>query len=121
MRLSGNGMLLHPIRKIGGSRRPTRHRRHRPPATVLPQSENRPALYEVRRGDALILIGKKFGMTVSQIKAFNGLKDDKIRAGQMLKIPTLAELSAMTPPVTKHKPAETPEPKAESGGRNRVG
>ena len=82
-----------------------------PPATVLPQSENRPALYEVRRGDALILIGKKFGMTVSQIKAFNGLKDDMIRVGQILKIPTLAELSAMTPPATKHKPAETPEKK----------
>ena len=74
-----------------------------PTATVLPQSENRPALYEVHRGDALILIGKKFGMTVSQIKAFNGLKDDKIRIGQMLKIPTLAELSAMTPPASKHK------------------
>jgi len=83
-----------------------------PPVTVLPQSENRPTLYEVHHGDALILIGKKFGMTVSQIKAFNGLKDDKIRIGQMLKIPTLAELRAMTPPATKHKPTETPEPKA---------
>jgi lipoprotein-anchoring transpeptidase ErfK/SrfK len=82
-----------------------------PPGSVLPGSQNRPALYEVHRGDALILIGKKFGMTVAQIKAFNGLKDDTIRIGQMLKIPTLAELSAMTPPANKHKPAETPEPK----------
>jgi len=82
-----------------------------PPVTALPQPENRPALYEVKRGDALILIGKKFGMTVSQIKAVNGLKDDKIRIGQILKIPTLAELSAMTPPVDKHKPSETPEPR----------
>jgi LysM repeat protein/lipoprotein-anchoring transpeptidase ErfK/SrfK len=81
-----------------------------PPVAVLPQSENRPAIYEVKRGDALILIGKKFGMTVSQIKAFNGLKDNKIRAGQILKIPTLAQLSAMTPPPAKHKPAETPGP-----------
>jgi lipoprotein-anchoring transpeptidase ErfK/SrfK len=82
-----------------------------PPPAVLPQSENRPTLYEVHHGDALILIGKKFGMTVSQIKAFNGLKDDKIRIGQMLKIPTLAELSAMAPPPNKHKPAATPESK----------
>jgi lipoprotein-anchoring transpeptidase ErfK/SrfK len=82
-----------------------------PPPVVVPQLENRPALYEVKRGDALILIGKKFGMTVSQIKAFNGLKDDKIRVGQMLKIPTLAELSAMIPPVNKSKPAETREQK----------
>jgi LysM repeat protein len=85
-----------------------------PPVTVLPQSENRPTLYEVKRGDALILIGKKFGMTVAQIKTFNGLKDDKIRVGQILKIPTLAELSAMTPPPPKPKPAKTLESKLGS-------
>ncbi len=76
-----------------------------------PPPEARPGLYEVKRGDALILIGKKFGMTVSQIQTFNGLKGDKIRAGQMLKIPTLAELSAMAPPPKKHESAATPEPK----------
>jgi LysM domain len=87
-----------------------------PPGTALSQSESRPAVYEVKRGDALILIGKKFGMTVPQLKAFNGLKDDMIRAGQMLKIPTLAELKAMTPPPeTKHKPSKTSEPGAETG------
>src|ERR1700724_2130114 len=76
---------------------------------VLPQPESRPALYEVKHGDALILIGKKFGMTVAQIKTFNGLKNDIIRVGQILKIPTLAELSAMTPPPPKPKPAKTLE------------
>src|SRR5450432_3323835 len=60
-----------------------------PPALpVLPPPESRPALYEVKHGDALILIGKKFGMTVTQIKTFNGLKNDTIRVGQILKIPT---------------------------------
>ncbi|MBV9106513.1 MAG: LysM peptidoglycan-binding domain-containing protein, partial [Verrucomicrobia bacterium] len=73
-----------------------------PSAAALPQLQNRPALYEVKHGDALILIGKKFDMTVSQIKKFNGLKDDKIRIGQTLKIPTLAELSALTPAPSKH-------------------
>ena len=43
-----------------------------PPSVTLPQPESRPTLYDVKRGDALILIGKKFGMTVSQIKTFNG-------------------------------------------------
>jgi LysM repeat protein len=81
------------------------------PLAVPSQPESRPTLYEVKRGDALILIGKKFGMTVSQVKTFNGLKDDKIRAGQTLKIPTLAELSAMTPPAKEHKRAKTAEAK----------
>jgi LysM repeat protein len=82
-----------------------------PPVSPPPLSENRPSLYEVKRGDALILIGKKFGMTVSQIKAVNGLKDDKIRAGQILKIPTLAELGAMPTPTPKHERAKTPDRK----------
>ena len=88
-----------------------------PSPSVSPLAENRPAFYEVQRGDALILIGKKFGMTVSQIKTVNGLKDDKIRAGQVLKIPTLAELSAMPTPAAKHKSAETSDRKLnpESG------
>ena len=81
------------------------------PVAVPSQPEKRPTLYEVKRGDALILIGKKFGMTVSQVKTFNGLKDDKIRAGQTLKIPTLAELSAMAPPPKVHKRAGTAEAK----------
>src|SRR5215469_10406376 len=67
-------------------------------AVAAPTPEIRPTSYEIKRGDALILIARKFGMTVEQIKAFNGLKNDKIRAGQTLKIPTLAELSAMAPP-----------------------
>jgi LysM repeat protein/lipoprotein-anchoring transpeptidase ErfK/SrfK len=81
------------------------------PVPTALQSENRPTLYEVKRGDALVLIGKKFAMTVSQIQTFNGLKGDKIRVGQMLKIPTLAELSAMTPPAKKARPAGTPDSK----------
>src|ERR1700738_1207621 len=86
-----------------------------PSSAALPQSQNRPALYEVKHGDALILIGKKFGMTVFQIKTFNGLKDDKIRMGQQLKIPTLAELSAMPTPAAKHKSAGSPESRAGPG------
>jgi LysM repeat protein/lipoprotein-anchoring transpeptidase ErfK/SrfK len=77
------------------------------PATVIVQPEIRPTLYEVQRGDALVLIGKKFGMTVSQIQSFNGLKGDKIRAGQTLRIPTVAELKAMVPPPPKPKAVGT--------------
>ncbi len=81
------------------------------PASALSLPEDRATLYEVKRGDALILIGKRFGVTVAQIKEFNGLKDDKIRIGQILKIPTVAEPSAPTPPAqsvntTEDKPAK---------------
>jgi LysM repeat protein len=81
-----------------------------PPAvTPTPPPEIRPTLYEVKHGDALILIARKFGMTVAQLKTFNGLQTDKIRVNQILKIPTLAELSAIAPPVKKQKPAKSTE------------
>ena len=95
-----------------------------PPAVaVAPKAEPRPTLYEVKRGDALILIGKKFGTTVAQLKTFNGLKDDKIRVGQMLKIPTLTELSAMptpTPDSCEKEAGGDSRIKIRSGNRNRV-
>jgi LysM repeat protein len=62
-----------------------------------PDASTRDSFYEVKHGDALILIARKFGMTVAQLKTFNGLQTDKIRVNQMLKIPTLAELSAIAP------------------------
>jgi murein DD-endopeptidase MepM/ murein hydrolase activator NlpD len=82
-----------------------------PAVAVLPKSENRPTVYEVKQGDALVLIGKRFGLTVSQIQAFNQLKGDKIRVGQKLKIPTVAELSAMAPPAKKHQSTENSQGK----------
>ena len=92
------------------------------PTSALSLPEDRATLYEVKRGDALILIGKRFGVTVAQIKEFNGLKDDKIRIGQMLKIPAVAEPSATTPPsqsvnTTEDKPAKTSgaKPSSETG------
>jgi lipoprotein-anchoring transpeptidase ErfK/SrfK len=62
-----------------------------PSAAASPaQPESSETLYEVKRGDALILIGKRFGVTVAQIKELNRLKGDTIRIGQILKIPTTA-------------------------------
>ena len=87
-----------------------------PPAPVAPaalpvaDAENS---YEVRRGDALILIAKKVGRTVEQIKAANGLKDNMIRAGDFLQIPTLAECIALGLPPA---PPPTPKPKVAAGG-----
>ncbi len=43
--------------------------------------------YKVRRGDSLWTIGKKFGVTVAELKQANGLKSSTIRVGQTLVIP----------------------------------
>jgi len=88
-----------------------------PAAGATPGPESRPAFYEVKHGDALILIGRKFSLTVEQLKAFNGLKNDTIRIGQKLKIPTLAEVTAAAPPPKKRKAKQSAESKgsAEAG------
>ena len=68
--------------------------------------------YEVQRGDALILIAKKSDRTVAQLKAANGLKDDMIRIGQVLKIPTIQECIALGLPPA---PPAAPKKKGTAG------
>lgn len=64
--------------------------------------------YEVKKGDALVLIGKKTGVTVAQLKAANGLTSDMIRIGQILKIPTPEECIALGLPPEPVKPKTAP-------------
>jgi len=52
--------------------------------------------YTVRSGDSLWLIAQLFGTTVDAIKALNGLTDDMILVGQVLKIPD--EFANIPPP-----------------------
>jgi LysM repeat protein len=86
-----------------------------PTGANVAEPEVRPTVYEVKQGDALILIGKKFGLTVDQLKFFNGLKTNLIRVGQKLKIPTLAEVTAAaTPTPQKRKQKRASDSKAES-------
>jgi len=69
--------------------------------------------YTVKKGDALILIAKKFEITVDQLKTANGLTSNLIRIGDVLKIPTAEEIARM--PVAIAAPtlaAQTPSSKA---------
>lgn len=49
-------------------------------------SVNGVTYYKIKNGDTLGAIAQKFHVTVKQIKAWNGLKSDNIRAGSTLKI-----------------------------------
>ncbi|MDZ4290261.1 MAG: LysM peptidoglycan-binding domain-containing protein [Prosthecobacter sp.] len=95
-----------------------------PAAAVIPGAGPRPNQYEVKRGDALAKISRKFGMTVDQLKAFNSMTSDVIHIGDVLKIPTLLELATIIPPpppvappvATKKGAAKPSPPRVEPAG-----
>lgn len=51
------------------------------------QQEAAPRTHKVKRGESLGKIAANYGVTVKALKDANGLKNDKIQAGQKLKIP----------------------------------
>lgn len=59
--------------------------------------------YTVKSGDNLTTIAKKFGTTPKALRAANGLKTDRIKVGDKLKIPAKA-----TPPPAEPPPVATP-------------
>ncbi len=69
---------------------------HRPPAmTFIAQNKNGGQLvamsdrtHKVSRGDTLSVIATRNGVSLSQLRAANGLSNDTIRVGQVLKIPS---------------------------------
>lgn len=65
------------------------------PATPAPAAES--VVYEVKRGDALAIIARKYGLFPVHLKTFNALPSDLIRVGQVLKIPTKDEARAIAP------------------------
>lgn len=54
--------------------------------------------HEVSRGEALAIIGRRYSVTVEQLKKANGMTGDEIIIGQKLKIPSRDEIKAMEPP-----------------------
>lgn len=85
--------------------------RPKPPDAIEPGKPvaARPETYDVKKGDAIIKIARKFDMTAAQLKQFNELQDDRIHIGQVLRIPTLEQLLTLIPP--------PPPPKAEVVGK----
>jgi LysM repeat protein len=87
----------------------------------------RPDSYEVKKGDAIIKIAKKFEITPAQLKQFNALLDDRIRIGQILRIPSPGEVLTMVPPPPPDPSKQVatrdglvksePEPVVDTGGQ----
>jgi len=56
--------------------------------TVESKSKPGPNTHKVKKGESLSVIAERNGITVDELKKANGLKNDNVREGQVLKIPT---------------------------------
>ena len=76
--------------------------------------------YTVESGDNLTKIAEKYGVTVNNLKAYNGLTSDTITVGQVLKIPpadyTAPESSTTETTTGETNPRETPSTESTTTG-----
>jgi peptidoglycan endopeptidase LytF len=80
----------------------------------VPQEKVTQSKYTVAKGDTLSKIGKKFGVSVSQLKRANGLSGNTLRAGTRLVIPGLSSgETAETVEAAAESVTATPLPRGE--------
>lgn len=60
--------------------------------------------YKVRRGDNLASIAKKHGITVNQLKSWNGLKSNRLNVGQILAVSNRPAKTPINPAKQKENP-----------------
>ena len=77
-------------------------------------SEASNTMYEIQSGDTLAKIARRHGTTVAQLKAFNNMRSDMVRAGDKLAIPDSAT-TVGTSVVGTTTEAETAKPSATVG------
>jgi len=72
-------------------------------------------LYVVKTGDTLLQIAKVHGTTVTEVKTLNGLKTDRIKVGDKLKLPASKSAPAAATPA-----ASNPGTPTSAGGTGNI-
>ncbi len=81
---SGPSAPMIPVQQVADGVR--RGQSVAPEAAPSAQPQTERVRYRVRRGDTLIRIARKHGVTVRQLREWNGISGSKIRIGQRLTI-----------------------------------
>jgi LysM repeat protein len=76
-------------------------------AAATPAGSGTDNVYVVKTGDSLLKIAKANATTVNEIKGLNGLKTDRIKVGDKLKMPAAKGTPATTPATTAPPPGGT--------------
>ncbi|MCX7007142.1 MAG: LysM peptidoglycan-binding domain-containing protein, partial [Kiritimatiellaeota bacterium] len=92
-------------KKSSGAKKVTSSTAAKKPAAAAPAGG-----YEVKSGDSLEKIAKKFGVKIADLQTANNLSGDKIRAGQKLTIPGKGgEAAPVAPAADTGTPAPAPD------------
>jgi peptidoglycan endopeptidase LytE len=81
-------------------------------ATTGTAAEN---LYVVKSGDTLSRIASAHGTTVTDLKAANGLRTDRIKVGDKLKLPAAKSAPAAAPATATNPASPTSPPPGGTG------
>jgi LysM repeat protein len=92
------GLLLHQTPASAATNTPTRTATATPTRTPT-ATPTRAVTYVVQWGDQLLKIARRFGVTLSALKAANNLKDDTIYVGEILIIPAPAPTATPKPTI----------------------
>lgn len=76
-----------------------------PAPTATPTMTPTPIIYSIARGDTLLQIAQKFGVTVRDLQETNGITDPRsLRVGQELIIPSPEDMAAESTPTVEPTP-----------------
>lgn len=61
--------------------------------------------YKIRSGDSLSVIARRFGTSTATLRAMNGLKNDRVRAGRSLRVPVDGHAAPIEVAAASSKPS----------------
>ncbi len=83
---AGKFLIVDPTPAGGSSARSSTQVEGSSRSTAFSAAGSASGRYKIRTGDSLIVIANRLGVTVKQLKAWNGLRSSRIRAGDYLTI-----------------------------------
>ena len=110
---AGKFLIVDPTPAGGSSARTSTRAEGSSRSMAFSAAGSAPARYKIRPGDSLIGIAERFGVTVHQLKAWNGLRGSRIRAGDYL---TIGQAPASRPTSSAARSPELALATSGSGG-----
>ncbi|MDF3130213.1 LysM peptidoglycan-binding domain-containing protein [Kiritimatiellaeota bacterium B1221] len=97
-------VILIPTRGVPAATAP----RPVAPTPSKPAISSNGKTYVVQSGDSLSVVARRYGTSVKNLKAVNGLNSDRLLVGQVLKLPSESAAPAPQPAIEMSAPAPRP-------------